>query len=173
MDEIWELYNENGEPTGEKWHRKDAELIPKGRFYLIVSIWTVTEDNKVLVTLRAPTKEHCPLKWENSGGAALFGETSRQAAVRELFEETGIKVNEDELFFLNRNIEKNHIIDNYIVRRDVKLSDIRLQEGENCDKRLLKISELDEIINDGSLAEPIIYRLSLFRREFDEFILGK
>lgn len=51
---------------------------------MVVEVWTVNSEKNILVTLRYASKEIYPNKWENSGGSALAGETSKQAAVREL-----------------------------------------------------------------------------------------
>lgn len=51
--------------------------------------------------------------WENTGGAAQAGETSRQAIARELFEETGIRAEESEFEFLGSDRDKCTFYDFY------------------------------------------------------------
>lgn len=51
----------------------------------------MTKDGKLLTTERSRNKTY-PLKWEVTGGSILKGETAAEGAVRELYEETGIKI---------------------------------------------------------------------------------
>ena len=52
------------------------------------------------LTKRAPEKKSFPNTWENSGGSAWAGESSRQAIARELYEETGIRAREEAFLLL-------------------------------------------------------------------------
>lgn len=53
----------------------------------------VLNDNKVLLVLRKEDElPEAHLKWEYPGGKVDFGETPQEAIVREVLEETGIKV---------------------------------------------------------------------------------
>lgn len=53
----------------------------------------VIKDNKLLMTLRKESElPDAHLKWEYPGGKADFGETPQEAIVREVLEETGVKV---------------------------------------------------------------------------------
>ncbi len=59
----------------------------------------------------------------------LVGEISRIGAVRELFEENGISVKEDELVLLGTNKGETEFWDIYIVRKDTPLSALKMQES--------------------------------------------
>lgn len=68
--------------------------------------------------------------WENTGGAAQAGETSRQAIARELFEETGIRAEESEFEFLGSDRDKCTFYDFYCLKRRISLKRIVLLPGE-------------------------------------------
>ena len=58
----------------------------------------VLKDGKVLLVQR--DEKECPdahLKWEFPGGKVDFGETPQDSVVREIFEETGVKVKLNQL----------------------------------------------------------------------------
>src|SRR3990167_9310260 len=58
----------------------------------------VLKDNKVLLNLRKENElPEAHLKWEYPGGKVDFGETPQEAIVREVFEETGIRIKVDRL----------------------------------------------------------------------------
>ena len=142
----------------------------RGTYHIAVGIWTVNHQNQILLTLRAPEKPDWPNMWENTAGSVLSGETSRQGAVRELFEETGIRVTEEELFLLGTERTRNTIGDCYIVRKTVPLKEIVFQKGETCDARWVSLEELDQMIAAGEVAPPVSGRLSRIRKCFEAYL---
>ena len=81
--ELWDLYDENYQRTGETWLRGEARRIPEGRYHIVCDVLIRNRDGNYLLTLRDPRKETHPGEWEASaGGSALAGETPEQAARR-------------------------------------------------------------------------------------------
>ena len=95
--EFNDIYDENRQRTG-RIHQRGTRWNP-GEFGLVVCVWVYDGRGHLLLTRRAEGKSFAGT-WENSGGAAQAGETSRQAIVRELFEETGIRAAEEEFELL-------------------------------------------------------------------------
>ena len=94
MAEEWnDVYDENRCLTG-RVHLRGTPW-KAGEYGLVVCVWVYDGHGHLLLTRRAPGKSFAGT-WENSGGAARAGETSRQAIARELFEETGIRAEEGE-----------------------------------------------------------------------------
>ena len=88
-----DIYDENRILTGRR-HLRGTPWLP-GEFGLVVCVWVYDGGGNILLTRRAPGKSFAGT-WENSGGAVKAGETSRQAIVRELYEETGIRAEPEE-----------------------------------------------------------------------------
>ena len=86
--ELWDLFDAGRRPL-VRTHPRGTPCAA-GEYHIVVSVWTLDSRDNFLLTLRDPAKESYPNTWENTGGSALAGETSRAAAVRELAEETGI-----------------------------------------------------------------------------------
>ena len=166
--ELWDLLDGDRRPLG-RTHVRGEHMEP-GTFHLVVYVWTVNSNKQILVTLRHPQKEEYPDFWENTAGSALAGEKSRQAAVRELYEETGINAQESELTLLGVRKEKSQFADTYIVRKDTSLGELTLQEGETVDARWITLAELDELIKSNRLAPPVVQRLALVREDFEAFL---
>ncbi len=151
--ELWDLLDAGRNPLA-RTHQRGTPNTP-GEYHVVVSIWTVDSSGNFLLTLRDPVKESYPNHWENTGGSALAGETSRAAAVRELAEETGIITSENELSFIATETTRDSFVDHYLLRRDIPLGDIRLQHGETADAKWVSLPKLDAMIADLSLAKPI------------------
>lgn len=90
------------------------------------------QDGRFLITKRHPDKKFGNM-WEFSSGGTLASETTTVSAIRELYEETDIKVNEDELKLLATYVHNNQFMDIYFVKKDLSLSDIRLNPEEAVD----------------------------------------
>lgn len=96
MNEVWDVYTEERKLTGRTCNRGEQENLGDDEFHLWVMVWIRNPvTGKYLVSQRAKDKETDPLKWETVAGHVIAGETSREAAVREVFEEVGIKLNPD------------------------------------------------------------------------------
>lgn len=71
---------------------KQRDDIAPGDIYRMVVVWVEDGKGNVLVHKRAATKNKYPGRWENgAGGGVEAGESYKQAALKELGEEIGIK----------------------------------------------------------------------------------
>lgn len=125
--ELNDIYDGNKNITG-RVHRRGDPWGP-GEYGLAVCVWVYDGQGQLLLTRRAKGKSFAGT-WENSGGAAKAGETSRQAMARELWEETGIRAEEGEFEYLDTDRDRNMFYDHYCLKRQVPLKDIVLQPGE-------------------------------------------
>lgn len=147
-----DIYDENRQLTGRLHRRGDRWR--KGEFGLVVCVWIYDGHGKLLLTRRAPEKSF-PGTWENSGGAAKAGETSRQAIARELFEETGIRASEDEFELLDSVRDNISFYDHYCLRRDIPLEQIVLQAGETCAAKWVTFEEVHRMIERKQICNII------------------
>ena len=150
--EFNDIYDENRRPTGRLHRRGDRWR--KGEFGLVVCVWVYDGHGKLLLTRRAPEKSFAGT-WENSGGAVKAGETSRQAIVRELFEETGIRAEEDEFELLDSGKDNSAFYDYYCLRRSVAIEDIVLQPGETAAAKWVTFEEVHRMIRHKQICNVI------------------
>ena len=165
MEEFWDLFDDNRVFLNKQCRRGDE--IAAGENHIIIEVWTVNSAGELLLTLRHPDKREYANKWEDTGGCAMAGETSRQAAVRELFEERGLAAREEELIFLGTVKEAISFTDIYMLHRDVSLDELRLCEGETTAAKWVTPEVLGSIIADESLALYAGRRLNHVRKEFE------
>ena len=76
-EEMWDACDAWENKLGYKVPRSMAKSLADGVFHVVVMIYTVTTDGRVLVTQRSQNKTN-PLKWEVTGGSILAGERRGQ-----------------------------------------------------------------------------------------------
>ena len=152
MMEYNDIYNENRQPTG-RVHRRGTSWKP-GEYGLVVCVWVYDGAGKLLLTRRAPGKSFAGT-WENSGGAAKAGETSRQAIARELFEETGIRAAEEEFELMSSDRDTHTLYDFYCLHRKTPLSEIVLQPGETDGVKWATFDEIHGMIRRRQICRII------------------
>ncbi|MFR3727554.1 NUDIX hydrolase [Lacrimispora sp.] len=144
--ELWDVYDENRRETG-KTHVRGIPL-ESGEYHLVADVWTVNESGEVLLTRRHPEKPY-GLMWECSGGSVLAGETSVKGAVRELAEETGIHVREEELVLIHTVRLEERFVDTYITRQRINVKQLALQPEEVVDAKFVTFEELLQMWEQG------------------------
>jgi len=157
--EFNDIYDENRQLTG-RVHQRGTPWKP-GEYGLVVCVWVYDGRGHILLTRRAKGKSFAGT-WENSGGAAQAGETSRQAVARELFEETGIRAEEDEFELLDTDVDRNIIYDFYCLRRSVSIKDIVLLPGETDGVQWASFGKIHWMIRTGKICRIIGHQ---FRRQ--------
>ena len=150
--EFNDIYDRQRNLTG-RVHRRGTSW-KQGEYGLVVCVWVYDGKGKLLLTRRAKGKSFAGT-WENSGGAAQAGETSRQAIARELFEETGISAEESEFELLDSDIDRNTIYDFYGLKRSVHLKDIVLLPGETDGVQWASFGKIRWMIKTGKICKII------------------
>ena len=162
MAEIWDLVDEEGRLLNIKWSRDDHDNIPEGLYHPCVEIWVRVGD-KLLITQRHPNKTE-GLKYDVPGGAVVSGEDVLIGAVRELGEEVGIYVGEDDLICLGAQSRGKVYAASYILRLD-NLPQLTLQPTEVVGYKLVDRSELESMTDQltaGTYRRYPAYREKIF-----------
>ena len=150
--EFNDIYDKNRNLTG-RVHRRGSRW-KAGEFGLVVCVWVYDGNGNLLLTRRAPGKSFAGT-WENSGGAAQAGETSRQAIARELFEETGIRAAEEEFELLCSDRDRNTHFDFYCLKRQTPLDEIVLLPGETDDVQWASMQQVNQMVCSGQICRII------------------
>ena len=150
--ELNDIYDKDRQLTG-RVHRRGTPWQP-GEYGLVVCVWVYDDRGRLLLTRRAKEKSFAGT-WENSGGAAQAGETSRQAIARELFEETGIKAGEEEFVLLDTGRDRSTHFDFYCLKRNVPLEKIVLLPGETDAAKWATFDEVHAMIRRNQICKII------------------
>ena len=154
--EWWDILDAAGTPTGSAF-RRGAQGWPAGRFHLVAAVCVQREDGTVLLTQRAAGKEFA-FCWEFPGGSALAGESGRNAASRELREETGLTVEPLELALVGRFTETSALLDFYVARAG-SAAEVTLQAGEVMAAEWVTPEVVERRLALGVMADPWSARL--------------
>lgn len=150
--EFNDIYDRNRRRTG-RLHRRGTPW-RRGEFGLIVCVWVYDGKGNVLLTRRAPEKSF-PGTWENSGGAAKAGESSRQAIARELFEETGIRAAQEDFELLESRRDRDAFFDFYCLKNDTPVENIVLQAGETTAVKWATLEEIHQMVKNREISRVI------------------
>lgn len=162
--EIFDAYDEHGNDLGFELVRGDS--IPTGVYHKIVQIYTLDEMNRILITKRHPLK-HFGYYWEITAGSVIKGEDELNAAVRELFEETGIHVEAHNLELIQRYLGQNSIWYTYIHKVNMDEQKIQLAENETIDYRFITIDEFNHMVQTKQFPRPSLEYFKLYKDNFN------
>lgn len=157
-----DVLNENGEKTGEIVSREDVHKL--GLWHKCVHIWIINGKGEILLQKRSEQKVTNPNMWTTAtSGHLSAGDSSIEGAIRELSEEIGLKVNEDELNYLftvkeskekkPKTILDNEITDVYLMQKDIDISNLKLQAEEVSKVKWFSYDEFKKMVmeNDENL----------------------
>ena len=141
--EFWDIYDINKRPTGRTMKRNDW-CLKDGEYHLTVLGVVARPDGTFLITW-----------WEVSGGAAQAGESSYDAVLREVKEETGLDVSSAQGGYLftykreNPGEGDNYFVDVYRFVMDVQEEDLHLQEEETDDHMFATLEQIKAFAAEG------------------------
>ena len=153
--EFNDIYDENRNLTG-RTHRRGSAWKP-GEYGLVVCVWIYDGKGNLLLTRRAKGKSFAGT-WENSGGAAKAGESSRQAIARELYEETGIRAEQEEFELLGSDRDAHMHYDFYCLHRTTPLNEIVLLPGETDGVQWASFQDIHEMIRTRQICRIIAHQ---------------
>ena len=165
--EYWDIYDKNKQPTGHRMKRNDWRL-KDDEYHLTVLGVVCRPDGRFLITRRVMTKAWAPGWWEVPGGACMAGESSRDAVIREVREETGLDVSgcpDGYLFTYHRENPgegDNYFVDVYRFVLDFTEAEVHPREEETDGFLLATSAEIREFAAQG-----IFLHYDSIRQAFD------
>jgi 8-oxo-dGTP pyrophosphatase MutT (NUDIX family) len=147
-----ELVDINGNKTGKVLTNSEIhnfDNIPNGYYVPVVGVVIINGQNEILLEKRSKFKKINPSKWGVCGGKINLDETPIDAGIRETFEEIGINLKKEDLKLFSINTSENAHFTVYYTRKDVDLSECKLQEEELDEIKYFKIDDLHKLDNEG------------------------
>ena len=156
MEEKFDVLNELGEFTGEIATR--VECHKKGLWHRAVYAFIIDDKGNILLQKRSENKKLWPNMWDVTvGGHVDTGEFGRQALIREVKEELGIEIKDDDVKYLigstsineQGDIINKHYNECYLITKNIDISDIKIQKEEVSEVRYFSKDELLKRISNN------------------------
>lgn len=156
MAEKFDVLNELGEFTGEIATRDECHK--KGLWHRAVYAFIIDDKGNILLQKRSENKKLWPNMWDVTvGGHVDAGEFGRQALIREVKEELGIEIKDDDVKYLisstsineQGDIINKHYNEYYLITKNIDISDIKIQKEEVSEVRYFSKDELLKRISNN------------------------
>lgn len=127
--ELWDVYTKHRERTNRLWQR--GTRLHEGDCHLVVHVCLFNRQGEMLIQQRTSDKENWANGWDVTvAGNALAGETSRQAAMRELEEEIGFAIDMTNMR-PHLTFHSDGVLDDiYLIETEVDIHALTLQPSE-------------------------------------------
>lgn len=166
--ELIDIYDKSGSPTGVI--RDRAEPLGPEEYRMAVGIWILDKAGRIFLTRRSMEKQYAPGKWENPAGHVQAGESPVHAVIRELNEETGLNVREEQITLLGCSCCWPYLGRDYGVHMDVELDQVRFQKGETCGAKWVSFSEFAAMAAKGEFAPSLTDHMRDYKAAFLKFV---
>lgn len=144
----------------------------KGLLHREVHVHFVTPENEIIFQHRAKDKDTYPdLLDATVGGHVEIGDSYKESAIKETFEETGVKIKEKDLITIDKihKSSKDEVtgMTNHAFQKEFiyifkgKIDDLKIEEGKALGFEIWPIEKLININEDEKLKFiPYIYKFS-------------
>ena len=164
-----DIYNRFRELTGITKGRK--ELVA-GEYRISTHIWIMDSMGRILVLKRSEQEDKFPGMWAQVGGGVVAGDTSKETVIKECMEELGLTVVEDNMYYVASYTRTKDIVDVWLVKQDVNVNELVLQDEEVADAKLVSLDEFNHMIDSGIVVPSINPSYALMRNYVKQY-MGK
>lgn len=151
--EVWDIYDINRNRIDGRTSVRGSDDMKDDEFHIVVFAVVCNSDGKLLCSMRDRNKMFGGT-WEFCGGSAITGETSRQAAERELLEETGLDVRGCEGRVVATNTKywpgSNWFYDVWLFESEFDTASLTPQEGEVEKIDCFGIDQVKELLRQNN-----------------------
>lgn len=149
--ELLNVYDNEGKITERVVPRGDKSIVLSDNEHIgVVVVFIENSKGEFLIQKTSVEKGN---EYSSTGGHVDAGETHLTSILREIKEELGIDVNEEELEYLGFLLYDKPIRFMYYLKKDIDIQDIVVQEEEVDFVKYMSISEIKEIINDEKITK--------------------
>lgn len=144
--ELIDVVNENNELIGQIEERWTA--YEKGLWRRTVSCWIMNENGDILLQKRTANKRRNPNKWAKTGGQVDSGESAEEAIFREVKEELGIEIPQEQIkvIEIRKSDDKNkRFAYNFIFVVNYKINEYTLQKDEVAEVKYVSIEDMENL----------------------------
>lgn len=124
-------------------------------------LW-ILNNGKLLITKRSMEKSH-PGEWETPGGCSQKSETSIDTIIREVKEEIGVSLSEENLELIGTQLYKKQFVDVFKTNKTINTSSIKLQLEEVSEFKFVTKEEFIKMIKNNEIVNSVADRYFMFK----------
>jgi isopentenyl-diphosphate delta-isomerase type 1 len=149
--EYIDVFDEFNNATGKIKEKNQAH--EDGDFHRTAHIWIINDKNELLLQKRSATKKSHPNCWDiSAAGHIQSGESVVQGALREIKEELGINVNENELKYIatiksTKNPKNKEFGYVYLLKCNKKVEEYIFEDDEVSEVKYVYFEDLEKMVN--------------------------
>ena len=177
MTELLNIVDNDDKIIGE---RTRTEIHQKGLLHREIHVYFITPNQELIFQHRAKDKDTYPdLLDATVGGHVEIGHSYEETAVKELEEETGLKINISELIFINKTKRRsedkitgkinNAFRESYVFLFKGNLDDLKIETGKALGFEIYSVEKLFSL-SDVDHQKFIPYILEFSKMELVKFI---
>lgn len=167
--ELWDLYDVCRRPLGRTHLR--GEALPDGAYHIAVHVWIKNGAGLYLMSKRSADRYSYPLKWECPGGSVVAGESSLDGALREVFEEIGVRLDpaKGSVLFSKVRPDFNDIMDVWVFGYEGDADLEAATTAEVCETAWMTREQILGLYRSGELVSTLDYFFCAFDREEPDY----
>ena len=150
--EYIDIFDYNNNPTGEIKEKTQAH--EDRNFHRTAHVWIMNDKKELLLQKRSATKKSHPNFWDISGaGHIRAGETVIEGAIRELKEELGVEVKEEDLQYIAtikstknpKNMEFQYV---YLLNCNKEIEEYIFEDNEVSEVKYVFYKDLEKMVEE-------------------------
>ena len=149
MEEYIDLYDDNKKNTGIVILRAKEKELPEGYHILVSALVAMNSRNEIMMQLTSKEKGSI---LSLPSGHVLHGENSKATIIREMYEEQGLNINENDIVLVEERLaNKIAFFDIYYLKADYKKENMILQKEEVEDVLWMLPEDIFKAFEDGKV----------------------
>lgn len=149
--ELLDIYDNQGNITGKVIERGNKNVKLSKDEHIAVGVIYIENDNGLfLMQKTSPEKGGL---YSSTGGHICHGETPIESIKREVYEELGININNDDIKELGYLLYDKPIRYMFYIKKDIDIEDIKVQKAEVDFVKYMPAEEINKLIENKLILE--------------------
>ena len=160
--ELLQVFDDDKNMLNEYVERSKKKELPDGKNFMIVLLFIQNNEGKFLI--QKVTEEKGDI-YATTGGHVSFSYNGLKTTIKECDEELGLKITEDELTLVLVEKVNCCFVENYYLKKEININDLKLQVEEVESVEWLSIDEIKNLIDSDNFRKgniPAFYKVLQF-----------
>ncbi len=162
--ELLDIYDDNGNLTGRKIARGDKTAKLSKNEHIAVGVIFIENDKGEFLIQKTSIEKGG--EFSSTGGHIDSGETPLESIKREVEEELGINVNNDNIIdygFILYDMPLRYL---FYLKKDINIETLRIQKEEVDYVKYMSVSDINDLIESGQMlkSHAILFKELMKRR---------